>query len=51
MLLLNLVLSSVNSINQLLTAVAWTMLPLALATSITYALEEAAYRKTAMSDL
>ncbi len=51
MLVLHLVLSSANSIDQLLARAAWTMLPLALAAGIIYALEEAAYRKTATSDL
>jgi len=48
---LHLVLLSVNSIDQLLAAAAWTMLPLALAANLIFALEEAAYRKTAMSNL
>jgi hypothetical protein len=58
----HLVLPSVNSIDQLtnlsrgeqeqlIAGAAWIMLPLPLALSIIYALEEAAYRKTAMSDL
>jgi hypothetical protein len=42
---------SVNTTGQLLAATAWTMLPLALAASIIFALEEAAYRKTAAPDL
>jgi membrane protease YdiL (CAAX protease family) len=58
-LVLHLVLPSVNSIDQLnhasvqvIAEAAWIMLlPLSLAVSIIYALEEAAYRKTAMSDL
>lgn len=58
-LVLHLVLPSVNSIDQLnhasfqvIAEAAWIMLlPLSLALSIVYALEEAAYRKTAMSDL
>ena len=57
-LVLHLVLPSVNSIDQLkhasvqvLAEALWTTLPLWLAASIIFALEEAAYRKTAMSDL
>jgi len=50
-LLLRFMLLSVNTTGQLLAATAWTMLPLALAASIIFALEEAAYRKTAAVDL
>ena len=57
-LVLHLVLPSVNSIDQLrhasvqvMAEALWTTLPLALAASIIFALEEAAYRKTAMSAL
>ena len=47
---LHLVLSSVNSIDQLLAGAAGMTVPFALAASLIFALEEAAYRKTAMSD-
>jgi len=49
-LLLHFILLSANTVGQF-AAAAWIMIPLALAASIIFALEEAAYRKTAMSDL
>jgi hypothetical protein len=47
----HLVLLSANTVGQFAAAVVGMMLPLALAASITFGLEEAAYRKTAISDL
>jgi cytochrome b subunit of formate dehydrogenase len=50
-LLLNFTLMSANTFCQVCAAVCWMLIPLALAASIIFALEEAAYRKTATSDL